>query len=83
MDGEDRLGAKESPYIDELNLFITTTDIEGVPLPLRLADKIVYERRYRRHVFHFKYEAKEATGGDPHDFTARHNPFLAFAAPQV
>ena len=47
-------GAHGSPYVDELDLFITATDLEGMPLPLRLADKIVYERRHR-NVFHFKY----------------------------
>jgi hypothetical protein len=40
-----------SPHVDELDLFITTTDIEGMPLPLRLSDTVVYERRHR-NVFH-------------------------------
>ena len=71
----------KSPYVDELDLFITTTDIQGVPVPLRLSDAVVYERRHR-NVFHFKYAQAEAIGGerDFNDFLATLNPFLAFAA---
>ncbi len=79
MDGVKRDAPMKSPYVDELDLFITTTDIEGVPLPLRLADTVVYERRHR-NVFHFKYATAEATGSERNDFTPGHNPFLAFAA---
>ena len=67
-----------SPYVDELDLFVTTTDIHGVPLPIRLSDRVVYERRHR-NVFHFRY----ASGGHTryeNDFIAQHSPFLAFAA---
>ena len=45
-----------SPLVGELDLFITTTDIEGLPLPITLADNVVYERRHR-NVFHFRYAA--------------------------
>jgi patatin-related protein len=68
-----------SPHVDELDLFITTTDIEGLLLPLRLSDTVVYERRHR-NVFHFKYATLEATGKERNDFLARNDPFLAFAA---
>ena len=68
-----------SPYVDELDLFITTTDIAGVPVPLRLLDGVVYERRHK-NVFHFKY-GNAAVLGEPHnDFRQALNPFLAFAA---
>lgn len=83
-----------SPFVDELDLFVTTTDIDGVTVPLRLADDIVYERRHK-NVFHFRYYATEH--GDPsrtdfaqvagtggrfvrNDFVREFNPFLAFAA---
>ncbi len=69
----------KSPYVDELDLFITATDIEGVPVPLRLADSVVYERRHR-NVFHFKYAKEEVVGDDFNDFRGAFNPFLAFAA---
>jgi patatin-related protein len=68
-----------SPYVDELDLFITTTDIEGTLLPLRLSDTVVFERRHR-NVFHFKYQTPEATGVQRNDFVAQNDPFLAFAA---
>ena len=76
-----------SPFVEELDLFVTTTDIEGIPLPLQLADGVVYERRYR-NVFHFRYAPdprpeEDRTGRDDYrrdDFRKRHDPFLAFAA---
>lgn len=68
-----------SPHVDELDLFITTTDIEGLIMPLRLSDTVVYERRHR-NVFHFKYATPEATGFERNDFLAKNDPFLAFAA---
>ena len=51
-----------SPYVEELDLFITATDLEGLPVPIRLSDTVVYERRHR-NVFHFKYST-EATPDD-------------------
>jgi patatin-related protein len=69
----------QSPNVDELDLFITTTDIAGVPVPLRLLDGVVYERRHR-NVFHFKYGKAEVLGDDQNDFRRALNPFLAFAA---
>ena len=71
--------APASPYVDELDLFVTATDIQGVTLPIRLADGVVHERRHR-NVFHFKYAAGDEHGGGRNDFVARNNPFLAFAA---
>ncbi|MDQ5845568.1 MAG: patatin-like protein, partial [Acidobacteriota bacterium] len=68
-----------SPHVDELDLFITTTDIQGLTLPLRLSDTIVYEKRHR-NVFHFKYENPEATGKYRNDFLGTNDPFMAFAA---
>jgi hypothetical protein len=79
LDGMDERGASPSPYVSELDLYVTTTDLEGLPLPLRLADGAVEERRFR-NVFHFVYAQKEATGGERNDFTKVNNPFLAFAA---
>ncbi|HEX6715699.1 MAG TPA: patatin-like protein [Pyrinomonadaceae bacterium] len=67
---------EDSPYVDEIDLFITTTDIAGTPLPIRLSDTVVFERRYR-NVFQFKYVAGRE---ERNDFEARNNPFLAFAA---
>jgi len=37
---------KSAPLVNEFDLFVTTTDIEGIPLPIDLDDNVVYERRY-------------------------------------
>ena len=70
----------ESPYVDELDLFVTSTDLQGVVLPIRLSDDLVYERRHR-NVMHFLY-SQPSVSGEPtrNDFFAAYNPFLAFAA---
>jgi patatin-related protein len=68
-----------SPYVEELDLFITTTDIKGVPLPIRLSDSLVFERRHR-NVFHLKYASEMATEEYRNDFVRKNNPFLAFSA---
>lgn len=84
LDSLDDMGKtdsdEDSPYVDEIDLFITATDIAGMPLPIRLSDTVVYERRHR-NVFHFKYVSKEvADKEDRNDFDTENNPFLAFAA---
>src|SRR6266403_3842521 len=83
LDGMDdeRTAAARSPYVDELDLFVTSTDILGVTLPIRLADNVVYERRHR-NVMHFAYSKCEVTGDedDRNDFIGDNNPFLAYAA---
>jgi patatin-related protein len=63
-----------SRFADEVDLYTTTTDIEGVPVPIRLLDNVVYERRFR-NVFHLRFIA-----GERDDFQPDNNPFLAFAA---
>ena len=81
MDEQPNASAKttDSPLVSELDLFITTTDIEGIPLPITLSDSVVYERRYK-NVFHFRYATEEATGSNRDDFVKANDPFLAFAA---
>lgn len=66
-----------SPLLSELDLFITTSDIEGLPLPIALWDRVVFERRYK-NVFHFRYSADASDTRN--DFIAKNDPFLAFAA---
>lgn len=68
-----------SPNVEDLDLYVTTTDIEGIPLPIRLADKVVYERRHR-NVFHFAYSSSDHSREIRNDFVRQRNPFLAFAA---
>ena len=85
FDGMDKSGpprkeSDESPYVDELDLFVTSTDLQGVVLPIRLSDELVYERRHR-NVMHFVY-SEPSVSGEPtrNDFFGKYNPFLAFAA---
>jgi patatin-related protein len=75
-----RKEADESPFVDELDLFVTSTDLQGVVLPIRLSDDLVYERRHR-NVMHFVYSEPSVSGENTrNDFFATYNPFLAFAA---
>jgi patatin-related protein len=68
------------PLVPELDLFVTTTDIAGVTLPIRLADGVVHERRHRG-VFHFRFKKEDGVDPpEPNDFARPYNPFLAFAA---
>jgi patatin-related protein len=68
-------GGTASPLVDEMDLFVTTTDILGAPVPLRLSRQLVYERRYKQN-FHFSYR----TGAETNPFERQHNGLLAFAA---
>jgi len=70
----------ESPYVDELDLFVTSTDLQGVVLPIALSDGLVYERRHR-NVMRFAY-SQPSVSGEPtrNDFYRKFNPFLAYAA---
>ena len=72
------VGQDESALSDELDLFVTTTDIRGAVVPLRLADKVVYEKRHKQ-VMQLQYRG---AGGRTlySDFRAELTPFLAFAA---
>ena len=65
--------------VEELDMFATTTDIQGRVVPLRLADMLVWERKYRQD-FHFRYAAPRGSGAGANDFKDENNPFLAFVA---
>jgi patatin-related protein len=67
-----------SGYVDEIDLAVTATDLGGLPIPLRLSDSVVTERRHR-HVFRFRYD-RGRTGRPWNDFHAGNNAFLAYAA---
>ena len=80
FDSMENTGSAKS-FVDELDLFVTTTDLAGVTLPIRLSDGVVFERRYR-NVLRFVYSNKEASAEDKdrNDFEGKFNPFLAYAA---
>lgn len=78
--GGARKESEESPFVDQLDLFVTSTDLQGVVLPIRLSDDLVYERRHR-NVMRFVYSEKSVSGVDTrNDFNGAYNPFLAYAA---
>ncbi|HEU0084203.1 MAG TPA: patatin-like protein, partial [Bradyrhizobium sp.] len=68
----------ESPLADEIDLYMTTTDIRGSVVPMRLFDEVVYEKRFKQ-VYHFQYAA---AGGEElrNDLAEKNAPFIAFAA---
>lgn len=79
-EGQARSGPQTvSPYVEELDLFVTATDVYGLPVPLRLADRLVYENRHR-HVFHLRYCKTPEAPTQLNDFEETHNTLLAFAA---
>jgi patatin-related protein len=83
MDASDPLGtsdsSRESALAQELDLYVTATDLTGLRQPIRLSNRVIDERRFRT-VFHFAYATEEATGEHRNDFHADHNPFLAFVS---
>ncbi len=70
----DRSGPPGASCIDELDLYVTATDFEGVNLPLPL---VQLEEPHHRKVFHFRYDKQV---GGRNDFKVDENPMLAFAA---
>ena len=65
--------------MDELDLWVTMTDIGGLQLPIDLMDSVVFESKHKA-VLHFRYATPYATGeADRSDFRRRVDPFLAFA----
>ncbi|HEV8590059.1 MAG TPA: patatin-like protein [Pyrinomonadaceae bacterium] len=74
----DDQSAASNPLVDELDLYVTTTDLNGLILPMRLTDEVVYERRHK-NVFHFIFPRDDEPDPDV-DFMPDSNPFLAYAA---
>lgn len=68
----------KSPLVEELDVFVTTTDIAGLPIHIKLTNTVADELRHR-NVFRFRYCTAEATGEKHDDFGVKFNPFLAFA----
>jgi patatin-related protein len=81
MEGtEQRPETDKSPsYAEQVDLTVTTTDLQGLRMPVKLYDDVVHEKRHK-NVFRFAYWTKEATGADRNDFKAVNNGMLAFTA---
>jgi patatin-related protein len=82
-------GTPAEPLVDELELYVTTTDIRGRVTPLRTYDRLVFERRHR-FAFEFAFAPRAGceskTDGkldrlNPNNsFEYCDNPVLALAA---
>lgn len=68
-----------SRYVDELDLWVTATDLSGMPATISHYAGPVQERRYRK-VFRFVYGSEQGRGEAATHFDAAHDPLLAFAA---
>lgn len=74
----DRMDDGESiaePFVDEVDLFVTMTDYWGIPVPIRLFDQLIHERRHRQNL-HFRFRKDD----DLNEFVEKLYPFLAFSA---
>jgi len=76
----------ESRLAKEIDLFVTTTDLNGISLPIQLANTVVDERMHRAH-FRFTYRealpvpvSQSNSSFRPNDFLQKYNPMLAFAS---
>jgi patatin-related protein len=81
MGGDDsEAAASDSRLVDELDLWVTMTDIRGLELPVDLMDCVVFENKYKA-LLHFRYATPYAAGVEQtrSDFRRRFNPLLAFA----
>jgi patatin-related protein len=72
-------GDHSKPLVNELDVFVTTTDLNGQNVELRLYDSVATEKKYR-HRYHFSLTDPDRSGLECNDFRRDSNPFLAFAA---
>ena len=73
LSGMGHNGTERESLQPEIDVFITATDIQGLELPIQLADGTVLEKRHK-NMFHLRF------GDDQNDFVRENDPFLAFAA---
>jgi patatin-related protein len=67
------------PLQPEMDVFATATDLQGLELPIELADEQVFEKKHKQ-VFHLRFATDEKGHIVPNDFSHEMNSFLAFAA---
>jgi predicted acylesterase/phospholipase RssA len=80
---EENLVPSTSPYADAIDLWVTTTDLEGRNETIATADQrrlgVVEETNYRK-TFHFLYDRGPDTDPGINLFERKWDPMLAFAA---
>jgi patatin-related protein len=85
---KDVPNTKQSPYADEIDLWVTATDLEGRPVSVETwnPERLGAIREANNHTtFHFHYDvtdirADSGKNSAPHTFAGRYDPMLAFAA---
>ncbi len=55
-------------FVEQLDLAVTATDLDGVPLPVRLTEQRSIDERVHRKVFRFSYGTAATTGEQHSDF---------------
>lgn len=71
---DDATPAGATRLADDVRLFVTTTDLDGLPVRLHLGGGEVAEERRHKKVFNLIFDRAR------NDFTRADNPFLAFVA---
>ncbi len=69
----------DAPEMDELDLYVTATDLEGRISPVEIMGEQVNEREHR-HVFHLRKAPAAGSEKPVNHFDPDYNPFIAFVA---
>ena len=80
LDEMDRIVAPGDSLVDALDCYLTTTDLRGLLLPVRLTDEHAVPETRHRSVFHLAFARAAASGGDFDQLDRRFNRHLAFIA---
>jgi patatin-related protein len=83
---DDASGKPKPALVQEVDLYITATDLDGRKISIPLADQVVAEKDYHQ-AFHFSFQDGSRAGSPDDgpgkaegDFDQDWNPYLAFAA---
>ena len=81
FDGMDQNARRSKDFrsrlSNEIDLFVTTTDLNGLVVPIQLANVVIEERAHKAH-FRFVYGPDRINS--PNDFLSTYNAMLAFAS---
>ncbi len=67
-----------APLVDQLDLYMTATDLKGLTTPIYLSDRKVEEQKHKA-VFHFQYLKNRGNAARSiNDFVAANDGFMAF-----
>lgn len=71
----DKAEATGTRLVDELDLWVTATDLDGLPVPIQLSRGTTAERRYA-HRSHFRFSRRDGRN----DFVSADSDFTGYAA---